>query len=170
MLFLADFSVIKPEPGLLFWMTLIFLLFWFIMSRVAFKPIAAALKKREGDIQEALDQAKMAREEMSNLSAQNEALLKQAREERAKILKEASETKDAIINEARAKAKEEANKVITNAKLEIDNQKNAAIAEVKTQAGLLAIQIAEKVLRKELSSNAEQVKYANDLVNEIKLN
>jgi F-type H+-transporting ATPase subunit b len=170
MLFLADFSVIKPEPGLLFWMTLIFLLFWFIMSRVAFKPIAAALKKREGDIQEALDQAKMAREEMSNLTAQNEALLKEAREERAKILKEATETKDAIINEARSKAKEEANKVITNAKMEIDNQKNAAIAEVKSQAGLLAIQIAEKVLRKELSSNAEQVKYANDLVNEIKLN
>ncbi len=170
MLFLADFSVIKPEPGLLFWMTLIFLLFWFIMSRVAFKPIAAALKKREGDIQEALDQAKMAREEMSNLTAQNEALLKEAREERAKILKEATETKDAIINEARTKAKEEANKVITNAKMEIDNQKNAAIAEVKSQAGLLAIQIAEKVLRKELASNAEQVKYANDLVNEIKLN
>ncbi len=157
MLFLADFSVIKPEPGLLFWMTLIFLLFWFIMSRVAFKPIAAALKKREGDIQEALDQAKMASEEMSNLTAQNEALLKKAREERAKILKEATETKDAIINEARTKAKEEANKVITNAKMEIDNQKNAAIAEVKSQAGLLAIQIAEKVLRKELASNAEQV-------------
>mgnify|MGYP000850612032 CR=1 FL=1 len=170
MLFLADFSVIKPEPGLLFWMTLIFLTFWFIMSKVAFKPIASALKKREEDIQEALDQAKKAREEMANLQSQNEALLKQAREERAKILKEASETKDSIINEAKNKAKEEATKVISSAKLEIDNQKNIAMAEVKNQAGLLAIQIAEKVLRKELASNPEQVNYANNLVKEIKLN
>ena len=76
MLFLADFSVIKPEPGLLFWTTVIFLIFWFLMSKFAFKPIGEALKQRESDIQTALDEAKKAREEMSNLQAENEKLFK----------------------------------------------------------------------------------------------
>jgi len=89
MIFLADFSVIKPEPGLLIWTTIIFLIFWFLMSRFAFKPIGAALKQRETDIQDALDEAKKARLEMSQLQAQNEKLLTQAREERTAILKEA---------------------------------------------------------------------------------
>jgi len=170
MVLLADFSVIKPEPGLLIWTTIIFLLFWFIMSRVAFKPIATALKKREDDIQDALDQAKKAKEEMANLNAQNEALLKEAREERAKMMKEATETKDSIIAEARTKAKEEASKILASAKTEIENQKNAALSEVKNQVGQMAIEIAEKVIRKELTANSEQVNFANNLVKEIKLN
>ncbi len=170
MVLLADFSVIKPEPGLIFWSLIFFSIFWFLMSRLAFKPIANALKKRENDIQASLDEAKRAREEMSNLKAENEALLAQAREERAKILKEAKDAKDAIVTEAKEKAKAEADKVMATARQEIENQKMAAITEVKNQAGLMAIEIAEKVIRQQLQGNAAQEDYVKRLVDNFKMN
>ena len=94
-LFLADFSVIRPDPGLILWTSVIFILVWGILGRMAFRPIQDALKKRESDIQNSLDEAKRAREDMANLKAENEQLLIEAREERAKILKEAKEAKEA---------------------------------------------------------------------------
>lgn len=170
MLFLADFNVLKPEPGLLFWTTVIFLLFWFLMSRFAFKPIGAALKQRELDIQNALDEAKKAREEMSHLQAENEKLLAQAREERSAILKEAKEAKDEIIAEAKERANAEYKRKVESALHDIENQKMAAMVALKNQAGQLAIDIAEKVLRKELSSKTDQEAYAKSLAESIKLN
>ncbi len=170
MLFLGDFSVIRPEPGLLFWTTFIFLTFWFLMSRFAFKPIAESLKKREMDIQEALDQAKQAREEMANLQAENEKLLAQAREERANILKDAKEAKDEIIAEAKERANAEYKRKVESAIQDIENQKMAALVDLKNSAGRLAIEIAEKVLLKELGNKPEQEAYAKSLVDQIKLN
>lgn len=170
MIFLADFSVIKPDFGLLFWTAVIFLLFWFLIGKAAFKPIAEALKKREDDIQNSLDEAKRARQEMSNLKAENEELLAQAREERSKILKEAKEVRDNIIAEAKEKANDEAQKIVAQAKEQIENQKQAAMTELKNQVGGMALSIAEKVIRKELAGNAEQETFVNSLVNEIKLN
>jgi len=170
MLYLVDFSVIKPDLGLIFWTTLIFLLFWFLIGRLAFKPIGEALKKRETDIQDALDEAAKARAEIENLNAENERLLAEARTERTKMLKAANDTKAEIINEAKDKAREEAKKMIENAKVEIDNQKNAAIVEVKNKVGAMALEIAEKVLKKELRSDNAQVGYVNQLVEDIKLN
>jgi F-type H+-transporting ATPase subunit b len=167
---LADFSVIKPDFGLFLWTTVFFLIFWFGISKVAFRPIANALKKREDDIQGALDEAKLAKEEMQNLKSENEKLLALAREERAKILKEAKDTKNSIINEAKTKAKEEASKIVNSAKIEIENQKSAAITEVKNKVGNMALEIAEKVLRKELTKDKSQVDFAEQLVKEIKLN
>ena len=167
-LFLADFSVIRPDVGLLFWTTIIFLIFWFGLGKMAFKPIASALKKRETDIQTALDEAKKAQLEMAALNAKNEELLMQAREERTKILREAKEAKDSIIKEARDEAKVQAKRIVTNAMVDIENQKNAAVAELKNQVGVMAIEIAEKVLKKELAGNQEQ--YVNKLVNDIQLN
>ena len=170
MLFLGDFSVIRPEPGLLIWTTIIFLLFWFLMSRFAFKPITESLKKRENDIQDALDEAKKAREEMANLQAENEKLLAQAREERANILKEAKEAKDEILAEAKERANSEYKRKVESAIQDIENQKMAALVELKNSAGRLAIEIAEKVLLKELSNQPEQEAYAKSLVDKIKLN
>ena len=167
---LADFSVIRPEPGLFIWTVLIFTLFWFLMGRFAFRPIQNALKKREDEIQSSLDEAKNARLEMAKLKAENEEILKQAYEERAKIIKEAKVVKDSIIKEAQVKAKEEAQKIVTNAKQEIENQKMAAITEVKNLTGMMALDIAEKVLRKELKGDADQEAYVNTLMKEIKLN
>jgi F-type H+-transporting ATPase subunit b len=169
-MFLGDFSVIKPDPGLLFWTTLIFLLFWFIMSRFAFKPIGEALKKREMDIQNALDEAKKAREEMSNLVAQNEKLLAEAREERSIMLKEAKDAKDQIISEAKERANFEYKRKVESAIQDIENHKNAAMVDLKNKSGLMAIEIAEKLIKKDLASNPEQVSYAQSLVNSIKLN
>jgi F-type H+-transporting ATPase subunit b len=166
----ADFSPIKPDIGLLLWTSVFFVLFWLLMARFAFRPIANALKKRESDIQDALDEATKAREEMARLTAENEAILVEAREERAKIMKEANDTKNNIIGEAKNKAKEEAQKIVTNAKIEIENQKKNALLDVKIQVGAMALEIAEKVLRKQLASDPDQESLVNKLVDDINLN
>jgi len=170
MIYLADFSPIKPEFGLFFWTLLFFLLFWGLIGKFAFKPITESLKKRETDIQDAIDQAKKAREEMNNMKAENERILAEAREERAKILLEAKETKNSIIKEAKDKAKEEATRVISSAMLDIENQKKAALIEVKDQVSQIALDIAEKILQKELKSNPEQQHFAKRLVDDLNLN
>lgn len=169
-LFLVDFNPIKPDAGLIIWTTIIFLLFWGLIGKFAFRPIAEALKTRANDIQSALDEAKKAKEEMNNLKAENDLLLQQAREERAAMLRDAKDTKNQIISEAKDRAKSDANKIIADARQEIENQKKAALAEVKSEAGLIALNIAEQVLRKELKSDAEQQAFVNKLVSEISKN
>ena len=170
LIFLAEFTVIRPDPGTVFWTTLIFALFWFLMSRFAFKPIAKALKERELDIQDSLDAAKKAREEMSHLQAKNEELLAQAQEERAKILHEAKMAKDTIIAEARDKAKEEAKRVVVSAKGEIENMRMAAVVDLKNQVGNIAVEIAEKILERELKDRPAHEQYVKDLVDDMELN
>jgi F-type H+-transporting ATPase subunit b len=167
---LLSFTPFQPSPGLAIWSLLIFLLFWFIMGKYAFKPIAKALEKREHDIQHALDQAKLAKEEMKNMESQNEELLSKAKEEKNRILQEAKEMKNQILSEAKAKAKEEANKIITSAQTEIENQKKSAMADVTNQVGGMAIGIAEQLLRKNLSNDQEQTAFVQDLVKDFKLN
>lgn len=170
MFFLADFSVIKPDWGLLFWTTIFFILFWLLIGKFAFKPIADSLKKRSSDIQDALDEAKKAKEEMQALNSRNEELIKEGQQQRALIIKEAKAAKDAMINDAKIKAKEEANRIVNSAKQEIEAQKKAALTEVKNEVGQMALTIAEKVIRKELQGNADQESFVNKLVGEIKLN
>ena len=169
MILLADFSVIRPEPGLVLWTILIFVLFWVLVGRFGFKRIADALKEREEDIQSALDEAKKAREEMSNLKSENDKLLAKAQEERAAIIKEAKDSKASIIAEAKEKASEEAKRIVETAKVEIENQRKAAITELKNQLGSMAIDIAEQVIKKELKGNKEQEEFASSLVDDMKL-
>ena len=170
MIFLVDFSPIKPDFGLFFWTLIIFGIFFFLLSKFAFKPIAQALKDREAGIADALGSAEIARLEVANMKAENEQILAQAREERMKMLKEAKDQATAIVNESKNVAKEEASKIMVNAKQEIENMKLAVITDVKNQAGTLALEIAEKVIRKELKGNAEQVAFVNTLVKEMNLN
>jgi F-type H+-transporting ATPase subunit b len=169
-LFLADLTVIKPDPGLIFWTSIIFILALFLLGRFAFRPIQEALKRREDDIQGSLDEAKRAREEMANLKAENEELLRQAQEERTKILKEAKEAKEAILEEAREKAQADARKIVNSAKEDIENQRLAAITDLKNQVGILAIEVAEKVLRKQLDGKNGQEQFVKELVDDIKMN
>ncbi len=169
MIFLFDFSVIKPDVGLLLWTTIFFLLFWGLIGKFAFRPIANALKKRENDIQNALDEAKRAKEEMDNMKSENEKLLVEARQERLNLLKEAKETKTAIINEAKDKAKEEAAKIVATSMVEIENQKKVALSEVKNQVGAMALDIAEKVIRKELAGTKDHESFVDSLVKELNL-
>jgi F-type H+-transporting ATPase subunit b len=170
MLYLVDFSVIKPDPGLIFWTTIIFLTFWGLMAKFAFKPIGNALRKREQDIQNALDAAKVARAEMENLKEENEELLAKAREERTLILKEAKEARDYMISEAKKRAKEEAAVIVQNARNDIENQKMAAIKELKNEVAGMAVEIAGKVLRRELNNDQAQKEYVESLIEDIKLN
>lgn len=170
MIFLADFSVIRPDPGLFIWAVIIFLAFWFLVAKFGFKPIANALKEREKSIQNSLDQAKLAQEKMEQLKGENEALLQEARIERAKILAEAKEMHTKILNEAKEQAKAEASKIVHRAKTDIENEKEAAFADLKNQIGSLALVIAEQILEKNLSSDKSQVEYADKLLNNLNLN
>lgn len=170
MIYLAGFSPFQPTPGLALWSLVIFLLFWWMMKKYAFKPMMNGLKKREESIATALQEAEKAREEMANLKAENEMILAEAREERAKILKEAKDTKNKIVTEAKEKAKEEAQRIVTTAKQDIENEKQAALIEVKNSVGNMATEIAEKIIKKELSGQADHESFVSKLVNEIELN
>ncbi len=169
LLFLADFSVIKPDPGLILWTSLIFLIVWIGLAVVAFKPIQRALKKREMDIQHSLNEAKLAREEMRSLKSENEDLLKQAREERAKILREANQMKDNIVNEAKDKARDEARKIVEDAREQIQHMTSEAMIDARNQIGLMALDIAEKVIRKDLKTAGNHDKYVDTLVDELNI-
>lgn len=166
--FLADFNVARPSIGLLAWTFLVFCIFWALVGKFAFRPIKDALKRREEDIQSALDEAKRAKEEMAAMNIDNQRLLNEAREERARLLREAKMTGDKLIADARDKAKEEANKIVVDARNEIEQQKNKAIVEVKNQVGQMSIGIAEKLIRHQMDSQ-EQKQLAEKLVEEIKL-
>lgn len=170
MIILAGFAPFLPNPGLALWTLVIFLLFWWLMSRYAFRPMMDGLRKREDNIKNALGEAERAREEMANLKAENEKILAEAREERATMLREAKETKTSIINDAKEKAKEEAQRISVTAKQDIENEKQAALLEVKNSVGMMATEIAEKIIRKELKGQQEHESFVNTLVNEIKLN
>jgi F-type H+-transporting ATPase subunit b len=160
-------SLILPDLGLLFWTTVIFVLFWFLMGKFAFKPIVKAIKDREQSIDDALSAADKAKNEMQQLQSDNAALLKEAREESAKILKEAKEIKESVIAEAHSKAKDEAAKIVASAKVEIDAQKKAALAEVKNEVSKLSLEIAQKVLGRELDATKDQQSYINSLVDKM---
>ncbi len=167
--FISEFTVARPGIGLLFWTSIIFIAFWVMVGKFAFRPIKDALKKRETDIQSALDEARKAKEEMAQLNNDNQRLLNEAREERAKLLREAKLTGDHLITEARDKAKVEAQKIVTEARQEIENQKNKAIVEFKNQVGQMSIDIAEKLIRQQMGQTQEQKNLVDKLVNEIKL-
>lgn len=163
-------SLISVDPGLIFWTTIIFVGLYFFLGKAAWKPMQTALKERENSIHDALQQAEKARHEMAALNEKNEELLAKTREERSKILAEAKSMSDGIVNEAKNKAKAEAEKIIANSRQEIVNEKQKALAEVKNTAGKIALEVAEKVIRKQLASDAAQVAFANKLVEEIELN
>jgi F-type H+-transporting ATPase subunit b len=163
-------DLLIPSFGLIFWTLLAFLLFFFILKKFAWKPILKSLKEREDGIADSLATAEKVRAEMAQLKNENEALLAKAREERASLLKEARDTKDKIINEAKEQAKLEAGKIITDAQAAIEQQKMAALTELKNQVGILVIEVAEKILRRELADKPEQENYIRQLSNDVKLN
>jgi F-type H+-transporting ATPase subunit b len=163
-------SLLTPNPGLAIWSLVVFLLLIFILGKLGFKPIVAALKEREQNIEASLAQAEKARAEMALLTAKNEELLNQAKEERNKILAEAREAAEKLKNDLMEKAQAESMKKMSDAFREIDTQKRAAIVEIKNTVGQMALQIAEQVVRKELRSDASQKEFVEKLVKETNLN
>ena len=162
--------LLTPEFGLIIWTLLAFIIVLLILKKFAWKPILNSLKERETTIADSLATAEKVKAEMSQLKSENEALLAKAREERAQLLKEARDTKERIISEAKEQAKIEANKIVVDAQAAIQQQKMAALTEVKNQVGSLVIEVAEKVLRRELGNKSEQESYIKQLAEEVKLN
>ena len=163
-------DLLNPGPGLLLWTLLAFLIVLFILGKFAWPAIIKGLKEREQGIADSLATAEKVKAEMAQLKSENEALLAKAREERAQLLKEARDTKDKIINEAKEQAKAEANKIMIEAQQAIQQQKMAALTDVKNQVGMLVIEVATKVLRRELDSKGEQESYIKQLAEEVELN
>lgn len=158
-----------PE-SLIFWTTIIFVVFFFLLAKFAWKPILGAVKSREESINNALAAAERAKAEMQNLQANNEKLLAEARAERDTMMKEAREIKEKMINDAKAEAQLQAEKLIEQAKVAIDAEKNAAMSQIKTQVSDLSLQIAEKLLRNELADANKQSQLIEKLLDDVKLN
>ena len=163
-------QLITPDLGMVFWTTIVFVLFWGLVGKFALKPITKAIKDREHFINDSLAAADKAKQEMQQLQSDNAAAIKVAREEGAKILKEAKDIKESIIADAHNRAKDEASKIVADAKLEIDAQKKAAMAEVKNEVSKISVEIAQKVLSRELDSSKDQQAYINSLVDKINVN
>ena len=161
---ITEFSI-----GLFFWQTVIFIFLILLLKKFAWKPILDAVNEREEGIKNALLSAEKAKEEMASLQSDNEETLKKARSERDSLLKEAIEIKQQLIDEAKSEAKNEAKKIISQAQETIQNEKNAAIVDLKNQVAGLSIDIAEKVLKEKLSDDKAQMKLVKDLVKEVTL-
>jgi F-type H+-transporting ATPase subunit b len=163
-------ELLLPSLGLFVFTLLAFMIVFFILKKYAWKPILNTLNERESSIADSIASAEKVRAEMANMKSENEQLLNQAREERTIMLKEAKDTKDKMIAEAKNAANDEANKIMAEARAQIQNEKMAALIDVKNQVGKLVIEVSEKVLRKELSDKAASETYINTLAKEIKLN
>lgn len=163
-------ELLLPSLGLLFWTLLAFLIVFFLLKSFAWKPILSSLKERETGIADAIASADKVKAEMAALKNENEAMMQAARAERAVMIKEAKETADKMVADARDKAKAEYDRIVADAQQAIMQQKNAALTDVKNQVGGLVIEVAEKVLRKELQNKAEQENYIKQLAEGVKLN
>src|SRR5476651_1447852 len=162
-------DLVSPNPGLILWTALTFLILLFILKKYAWKPILQAVTDRENSIESALLKADAVREEMTRLTSENEALLKQARAERDAILSEATKVKNQIIGEAKEAAQKEGARQIELARQEINTQKAIAMADVKNQVATLSLDIAEKILRKQFEDQKKQDELVKELLKEVKL-
>jgi F-type H+-transporting ATPase subunit b len=163
-------KLVTPDLGLVIWMTLTFLTVLFLLSKFAWKPILKMIGDREKAIEDALLSAERAKQEMSRLSANTELLLKEAQSERDAMIKSAKEVKEQIIAEAREKASAEAERLVSVARETINVERQKAVTEIKNQVAKLSIEIAEKLVRQELSSSEKQIALAESLVSQAKLN
>ncbi|WP_313808121.1 F0F1 ATP synthase subunit B [Flavobacterium sp.] len=162
-------NLTSPE-SLIFWTSIIFLVFFFLMKKFAWKPILGAVKSREESINNALAAAETAKKEMMNLKADNQRLLDEARAERDTMMKEAREIKEKMIADAKSEAETQGAKMIAQAQATIEGEKNAALAELKTQVSGLSLEIAEKLLKGELSNKESQTTLVEKMLDEVKLN
>jgi F-type H+-transporting ATPase subunit b len=163
-------DLLLPGQGLIIWQLVIFLGLFFLLAKLAWKPILTSLKEREESIQQALDAAENAKKEMASLKEDNEKLLRETRDERDKILRDARTAANRIHDEAQADAKKNADRLIEDAKSIIQTEKNAALRDVKEQVAMFSLDIAEKLIKKNLSDDKSQKELANTFIKDLKLN
>ena len=160
-------ELLLPALGYFVWTLVAFLIVFFILKKFAWKPIISSLSEREKNIADSIATAEKVKLEMAQMKSENEALMAKAREERSQLLKEAKELKDKIVNEAKEQAKVQASKILSDAQAAIEQQKNAALTDVKNVIGNMVIEVTEKVIRRELASKSEQENYIRSLANEL---
>ena len=163
-------SILTPDLGLLFWMLLAFLVVFFVLAKYGFPAIVNMVDERKKYIDVSLRKAHEASERLENIKQEGEAILQEAREKQAQILKEAAETRDAIVEKAQDKAREEGNRLINEAKAEIEQQKQAAIADIRNQVATLSVEIAEKVLKEHLKDNKAQMDLIDRMLDDVTVN
>lgn len=163
-------SLTTPAIGTLFWSVIIFGLFFLILAKFAWKPILTAVKARDEMIRGSLEAAEKAREDMKKLQADNEMILRRAREERENILKEARDARDKLISEAKGKASEEAEKLMEKARQGIEREKDKALSEIHDQITFFSVEIASKILGEKLKESGQQNKLIDNYLKEIDLN
>lgn len=163
-------ELLTPSIGLLFWQIVAFAGLFFLLRSFAWKPILSSLKEREDNIQSALDLAEKTRAEMASLKADNEKLLAEARSEREAILRGAKETADKMVADSRDKAEVEGRRILEQARESMQNERQALVTQMRKEVVTLSLDIAEKVLRKELGDKTAQEKLVTDLVAKSRLN
>jgi len=160
-------SILTPDLGLLFWMLLAFLVVFGVLAKFGFPVITKMVEERKQFIDDSLRKAHEASERLENIKQEGEAILQEAREKQAQMLKEATETRDAIVEKAQEKAREEGARLLGEAKAEIEQEKQAAIADIRKQVAALSVEIAEKVLKQNLQGDKAQMDFINRMLDDV---
>lgn len=160
-------SILTPDLGLLFWMALAFLVVFGVLAKFGFPAIIKMVDERKQYIDDSLRKAHEANEKLANIQKEGESILQEAREKQAQILKDAAATRDAIVEKAQEKAREEGARLISEAKAEIENEKQAAISDIRRQVATLSVEIAEKVLRETLSTDKAQMDLIDRMLDDV---
>ena len=160
-------DLLIPSTGLLFWMSLTFFVVLFILWKFGFPVITSMVAERKAFIDVSLRKAHEANERLTNIQKEGESILQEAREKQAQILKEAAETRESIVEQAQAKARQEGARLLEEARMAIEQEKKAAIADIRSQVAALSVEIAEKVLRANLKDDASQMEYINRMLDDV---
>ncbi|WP_278989738.1 F0F1 ATP synthase subunit B [Segatella bryantii] len=160
-------DLLMPESGLLFWMTIVFIIVFLVLLKWGFPSIIKMVNDRKAFIDDSLRKAHEANEKLANIQKKGESILQEAREKQAAILKEAAETRDAIVENAQDKAREEGARIVNEAKIQIETEKQNAIRDIRSQVAELSILVAEKVLKQNLSTDAKQMELIDRLLDEV---
>jgi F-type H+-transporting ATPase subunit b len=160
-------DLLMPESGLLFWMTIVFIIVFLVLLKWGFPSIIKMVNDRKAFIDDSLRKEHEANEKLANIQKEGESILQEAREKQAAILKEAAETRDAIVENAQDKAREEGARIVNEAKIQIETEKQNAIRDIRSQVAELSILVAEKVLKQNLSTDAKQMELIDRLLDEV---
>jgi F-type H+-transporting ATPase subunit b len=163
-------DLLIPSTGLLFWMSITFLVVFFLLWKFGFPVITGMVKERQAFIDESLKKAHEANERLANIQKEGESILQEAREKQAQILKEAAETRDAIVEQAQNKARSEGARLLDEAKAAIEQEKKAAIADIRQQVATLSVEIAEKVLKQNLKDDKAQMDLIDRMLDGVSAN
>ena len=160
-------AILTPDFGLFFWMLVAFLVVFFLLAKFGFPVITSMVEERKNFIDDSLRKAHEAQERLANIEKEGESILQEAREKQAQILKEAAETREAIVEQAQEKARQEGARLLEDARIAIDQEKKAAIADIRKQVATLSVEIAEKVLRANLKDEASQMALIDRMLDDV---